>query len=127
MITRSPAFLCLLAICLSCQPSTRQVGSICSCPFLILLLTIGAGNYPQGPQRGLLDAKLLRFLRKRREIARLSAIIGGGFYCEESNAWTRFLVRGLYDPRLLIFIFDFAFDLSILESGRKNARLEEAD
>ena len=82
------------------------------------MLTIGAGNPLQGPQRGLENANLLRFLQQRREVARLSAIIGGGFCCEESNAWTRFLVRGLYDPRLLIFIFDFAFDLSILESGR---------
>ena len=91
------------------------------------MLTIGAGNPLQGLQSGLSDANLLRFLQQRREIARLSAIIGGGFCCEESNAWTRFLVRGLYDPRLFIFIFDFAFDLSILESGRKKARLEEAD
>ena len=91
------------------------------------MLTIGAGNPLQGPQRGLLDEILLRFLQKRREIARLSAIIGGGFCCEESNAWTRFLVRGLYDPRLFLFIFDYAFDLSILKSGRKKARLEEAD
>ena len=82
------------------------------------MLTIGAGNPLQGPQRGLSSADLLHFLQQRREIARLSAIIGGGFCCEESSAWTRFLVRGLYDPRLLIFIFDFAFDLSILESGR---------
>ena len=118
METRSPAFLCLLAICLSFQNSPHMVGSICSFPFLILLLTIGAGNPLQGPQSGLSDANLLRFLQQRREIARLSAIIGGGFCCEESNAWTRFLVRGLYDPRLFIFIFDFAFDLSILESGR---------
>ena len=82
------------------------------------MLTIGAGNPLQGPQRDLADANLLHFLQQRREIARLSAIIGGGFFCEESNAWTQFLVRGLYDPRLLIFIFDYAFDLSILESGR---------
>ena len=74
---------------------------------------IGADNPFQGP---LSDANLLHFLQQRREIARLSAIIGGGFYCEESNAWTRFLVRGLYDSRLLIFNFDFAFDLSLFWS-----------
>ena len=104
-----------------------MVGSICSFPFLFLMLTIDAENPLQGPQRGLSDADLLHFLQQRREIARLSAIIGGGFFCEDSNAWTRFLVRGLYDPRLFLFIFDFAFDLSILESARKKARLEEAD
>ena len=82
------------------------------------MVTIGAGNPLEGPQSGVLHSNFLYFLQQRREIARLSAIIGGGFCCEESNAWTRFLVRGLYDPRLFIFIFDFAFDLSILESGR---------
>ncbi|MBK9643456.1 MAG: hypothetical protein IPO72_19810 [Saprospiraceae bacterium] len=33
-----------------------MVGSICSFPFLFLLLTIGAGNPLQGPQRGISDA-----------------------------------------------------------------------
>ena len=54
-------------------------------------------------------------LQQRREIARLSAIIAGGFFCDESNAWSGFLTKGVYDPRLFIFIFDYAFDLSILD------------
>ena len=115
METSSPAFLCFSAICLSFQPSPHQVSSICSFPFLLLLLTIGAGNPLQGPQSGLSDEDLLQYLQQRREIARLSAIIAGGFFCDESNAWNGFLTKGVYDPRLFIFIFDYAFDLSILD------------
>ena len=94
--------------------------------FLFLVLTIGADNPLQGPQSGLNDDDLLRFLQQRRVIPRLSAIIGGGFFCEESNAWTQFLVRGLYDPRLFIFIFDFAFDFALFdeEKSQKKLRLE---
>ena len=92
-----------------------MVGSICSFPFLLLLLTVGADNPLQGHQNGLRDANLLQYLQQRREIARLSAIIAGGFFCDESNAWNGFLTKGVYDPRLFIFIFDYAFDLSILD------------
>lgn len=43
-------------------------------------------------------------------IHRLADIITGGFVNPVETAWAQFLVRGLYDPRLLIFIFDFVVD-----------------
>ena len=98
-----------------------MVGSICSFPFLCL--TIGTDNPLQGPQNELLDPYLLRFLQQRCVIPRLTDIIAAGFYCEQHIDWARFLFQGLYDPRLFIFIFDFA--LSDEEgSQRKRGRLE---
>jgi len=69
---------------------------------------------------------LLRFLQQRREIARLIAIITGGFVNPIETAWAQFLVRGLYDPRLFIFIFDFAFDFKLFdeEKSQKKCRRE---
>ena len=98
-----------------------MVRSIFSFPFLCL--TIGTGNPLQGPQSGLSNANLLRFLQQRCVIPRLPDIIAAGFYCEQHIDWARFLFQGLYDPRLFIFIFDFA--LSDEEgSQRKRGRLE---
>lgn len=99
-----------------------MVGSICSFPFH--LLTIGAGNPLQGPQRGIRNYDLLQFLQERKEIARLAAIVAGGFYCKESNPWTQFLVRGLYDPRLFLFIGEFVIADSE-ETTQKRGRFEE--
>ncbi len=81
--------------------------------------TIYAGN---PTSNGLHDYDLFRFLQGHKESVRLSAIITGGFCAaNDTNPWTKFLVRGLYDPRLFLIIFDFAFE----ESDRKRGRFEE--
>lgn len=80
--------------------------------------TIYAGN---PTSNGLHDYDLFRFLQGHKESVRLSAIITGGFCAaNDTNPWTKFLVRGLYDPRLFLFIFDFAFN-----DDRKKGRFEE--
>lgn len=48
-------------------------------------------------------------LQKKRVIPRLSAIIASGFFCDQATSWPQFLFQGVYDPRLFLFIFDFAF------------------
>ena len=101
-----------------------MVRSIFSFPFLCL--TIGTGNPLQGPQSGLSNANLLRFLQQRCVIPRLTDIIAAGFCCEQHIDWARFLFQGLYDPRLFIFIFDFAFDFALFdeEEPRKRGHFE---
>ena len=52
---------------------------------------------------------MIFILQDRQEIVRLSAIITGGFFApDDVNPWTQFLVRGLYDPRILLVVADFA-------------------
>ena len=51
-------------------------------------------------------------------IPRLTDIIAAGFCCEQHIDWARFLFQGLYDPRLFIFIFDFAFDFKLFGEKR---------
>jgi hypothetical protein len=90
------------------------------------LLTIGAGNPLQGPQRGLSSVRLRLFLQQRCVIPRLTDIIAAGFCCSQHIDWAHFLFQGLYDPRLFIFIFDFAFDFALFdeEEPQKKLRLE---
>ena len=90
------------------------------------MLTTGAGNPIQGPQRRLNDYELHRYFKEHKEIARLTDIIAAGFCCEQHIDWARFLFQGLYDPRLFIIIFDFAFDFALFdeEKSRKKLRLE---
>ncbi len=101
-----------------------MVGSVCSFPFLFL--TIGTGIHLQGPRERLWDEHLLRFLQQRCVIPRLTDIIAAGFCCEQHIDWARFLFQGLYDPRLFIFIFDFAFDFALFdeEEPRKRGHFE---
>ena len=88
-------------------------------PFVSFAHTIDAEN----PYKGLEDTDLRHFLQERRAIPRLATIITGGFCApNDTNPWTRFLVRGLYDPRLFLFIFDFVLNF---EEGRKRGRFEE--
>ena len=90
------------------------------------MLTVGADNPRQGRQSGLSNANLLRFLQQRCVIPRLTDIIAAGFCCEQHVDWARFLFQGLYDPRLFIFIFDFAFDFALFdeEEPRKRGHFE---
>lgn len=78
-----------------------------------------ADNPLEGEQRDLRDYDLRRFLKGHREIARLSAIVAGGFRCENPNAWTHFLFDGVYDPRLFLFTFRF-----VKEEPQKRGRFE---
>ena len=82
------------------------------------------GNPCQVADPILFEHRLIHYLQERRVIPRLSVIIAGGFFCENTS-WTRFLFQGIYDPRLFIFIFDFAIDFTIFEeTGRKKFRSE---
>ena len=103
-----------------------MVCSICSFPLIFLWLTIDTDNPIRGPQSGLINANLLHFLQDRRVIPRLKDIIAAGFCCEQHIDWAHFLFQGLYDPRLFIFIFDFAFDFKLFdeEKPQKKLRLE---
>ena len=86
-------------------------------------LQLVAANPVRGPQRDILVMDLIDFLQQHKERVRLSAIITGGFCAlNDTNPWTRFLVRGLYDPRLLLVIADFAIDT--YELARKRGRYE---
>jgi len=64
------------------------------------------------------NSALLETLQQQREIPRLQGIITSGFYAHESHPWTSFLVRGVYDPRLFLFIFDFASDTVLLPKSK---------
>jgi hypothetical protein len=76
-------------------------------------------NPLDNPQRGDIgNGELLSYFQAHRVIPRLSVIIASGFANRADTPWTDFLVRGLYDPRLFLFIFDFVFDLFIRKRGR---------
>lgn len=50
---------------------------------------------------------VLNYIHERCVIPRLTSIVACGFYGDA--AWSRFLLEGLYDPRLFLVVFDFAF------------------
>ncbi len=64
---------------------------------------------------------VIGYLQQRKEIPRLSVIIASGFFCDQTTPWARFLFQGVYDPRLFIFIFEFAM---LEETAQKKLRLE---
>lgn len=90
-----------------------------------LLTRSNVGNPLQGIQRKVPNYGLLIFLKERRVIPRLSLIIASGFFCDQTTYWPRFLFKGMYDPRLFIIIFDFAFDFKLFdEKPQKRGRFE---
>ena len=98
-----------------------QVGSIGL--LVSLAYTSDAENPLQGPQSDLSSGDLFNYFQQRKEITRLSAVITGGFCApDDTNPWTQFLVRGLYDPRVLLVVADFA--INIEELDRKRGRFE---
>lgn len=76
----------------------------------------------QGLQRALHWKELIPYLQERCAIPRLLNIIASGFFCDQTTPWTHFMFQGIYDPRLFIFIFDFALDFE--ETSQKKCRLE---
>ncbi len=87
----------------------------------LIRLPVFLGDLPNLKSVNRFESDRLRYLQQRKEIVRLTVIITGGFCApNDTNPWTKFLVRGLYDPRLFLIIFDFAFE----ETSRKKFRAE---